>query len=44
MSLREAERKPIPKPGQPGGPPVGWRAPSKWNREKVGIPPADRAR
>ena len=37
MSLREAEKRPIPKPGEAGGPPVGWRTPSKWNRERVGI-------
>jgi len=44
MSLRDAEKKPIPKPGEPGGPPVGWRTPSKWNRERVGITNMDQLR
>ena len=42
MSLREAERKPIPKPGEAGGPPVGWRTPSKWNQERIGITNRDK--
>merc|ERR1712050_550201 len=37
MSIQDAKKRAIPKPGERGGPPVGWRTPSKWNKERVGI-------
>lgn len=42
MSMREAEKKPFPKAGEPYGPPIGWRTPTTWNKEKVGITNMDK--